>query len=231
MQLFPPQAPPHVILITFAMSESESAQVVNLIYDLEKVEGKTERPSTPKKASSISFQQLMSQQAGGEVLDDNAIYVGTESVAYFRVDSPDMLDFILKYHSKNESSTTIVVRAISRASPNTSPLRNSTVVRLTGSAGTPSLFNDVDPLTLERVKDLIPEETVRVREGKVQITVDASSLVQFLQHAERDGKSIFQLQLPASDQYGNKSLVIDSAQHELWFRSLCRGNSGKSFLH
>ncbi|CAL1710375.1 unnamed protein product [Somion occarium] len=165
----------------------------------------------------------MSQKSGGELVDDNAIYVGAENMAYFRVDSPDMLDFVLKYHSKNESSTTIIVRAISRASPNTSPLRNSAAARLADSPGTPPQFNVVDPLTLERVEDLVAKETVRLRAERVQITVDASNLVQFLRHAENDGKSIFRLSLAASDQH-SEDITIDFAQHELWFRCLCRGN-------
>lgn len=202
------------------------SELVNLIYDFHKVDGSTIH-TPPKKTSAISFQELQSKTVGGQSIGDNAIYVHSRNLAYFRVDKPDMLDFILKYHSNRSSEpATIVVRPVTQSSPNTSPLRNMEAysVPTPSNLQQPTRVNSVDPLTQEDVDNLAATDVTRLSQDKVQITVDTDSLVQFLQHAESTGKSVFDLNLTTYAEGGQIS--IDFSRHELWFQCLCRANAG-----
>ncbi|KAI0716010.1 hypothetical protein C8T65DRAFT_642527 [Cerioporus squamosus] len=162
--------------------------------------------------------------AGAHVqsIGDNAVYIGDKRSAYFRVDSPEMLDFMTAYLAKRAPVSTVVVRPITRGSPNTSPLRGSPPSP-TRSAPDARRKNKVEPFTLDTIDELQPSETVKLSDGKVQITVDASSLVGYLQNARMQGKSIFDVDLSAVDEQG-QSISIDFTSHELWLSCICRGH-------
>ncbi|KAI0373590.1 hypothetical protein BV20DRAFT_1049971 [Pilatotrama ljubarskyi] len=198
---------------------------VDLIYDFDRVGGETVTESTPKRSVTDTFQQMLTRTAGQvEGVGDNAIYVGTQNSAYFRVDCPEMLEFIINYFDKRSEACTIVVRPIDRNSPNTSPLRHSSSSpRSKGSPGSPQRKNEVDPFTLDSIDELVPSQVIKLSDGKVRISVDASSLVGYLQNARMDGKSAFEITVSAADQKG-EMMTIDFASHELWFSCLCRGH-------
>ncbi|KAI8996376.1 hypothetical protein BD414DRAFT_477738 [Trametes punicea] len=141
-----------------------------------------------------------------------------------------MLEFIINYFEKRKEVSTIVVRPISQNSPNTSPLRQGPhSPRIKGSSQSPQRKNEVDPFTLDSIDELVPSQTVKLSDGKVQITVDGPSLVGYLQNARMDGKSAFEVSVSAADQKG-ETMTIDFASHELWFTCLCRGHEDAAQL-
>lgn len=190
---------------------------INLLYDFTTLGG--DKTETPRKKASLSFKDLLRNDPNNLSAGENAVYVAAKGTAYFRIDSSEMLDFIVNYFSGKE--TTVLVLPISADTPNTSPLASQGASQ-----------NVEDPYSLEPIADLKASSVVKVvsPDGNVQISVEADGLVKYLEMAKRGGKSVFDVKLDASDESGG-SISIDLKEHEMWLKCLCRGHEGTSTMH
>lgn len=217
-------------LVFIAAMDVPTSQVT-LVCDFAKVGGATTTTNvTPTKATFIAFHQSLEAEGPVELVDENAVYVASRGMAWFRTDSPEMLDFMLRYNEKHGYASTIIIRPISQSSPNTSPLRNSQITtptqRRRGGNGVPTRRNVVDPYTHHPIDALQSSQVVTLNKGKVEIRVASEELVRLVYHAQKTGQSVFRTTVTAHDQEG-QAMSIDLASHELWFRCICRGHDGE----
>jgi len=146
--------------------------------------------------------------------EEVALYAGDNKGVYLRIDSPEFFEFILE---QSDGHITLILRPMVLGSPN---LPDSPV-----SAG--EQHNEVDPITLEDVKELPPESIVHLRKqsGNFYINVGANGLLLYLMQSRPEGRSVFDVTVDPHDEAGSM-ISIDLNSHELWYRCLFRGHDG-----
>ncbi|THH27378.1 hypothetical protein EUX98_g6805 [Antrodiella citrinella] len=191
-----------------ASDELDTPLVAELIYDYKKSGGSLKRTTQP--IASVSFSSLVGQTSGDiqglEIPSNtlNTVYAGAEQMAYFRVDSSYMQDFIINYHltEPRRERLIIVVRPTLEDSPNSSPIDVEGLTAMLDSPPTalPARQNLRDPLTLDHITEMSLADVVKIADDKVSIRVDAATLVAFMRSMERKGQSIFSIQIKAADE-------------------------------